>query len=132
MNFIENSCRVCLTTEEEGVKFKPIDIEIAKKISTMYKLPPIDLQSEVPFIICEQCENNVKTAWQVFNRVQDAGDYFEYFSKQKNAGKVKERRPKPVKKDLPGVIYECDACKIGFKDMKSLNKHMANHNGKFK
>jgi protein-arginine kinase activator protein McsA len=134
MECIENCCRVCLTTEEEGVKFSLVDTITLRKISTIYKFStPIDQQkTKVPLIICKQCEKDVSTAWNLFNRIEDAGDYF--YEKQKNdAGKSNsgKRNLKRTRDVSSSIIYECDACKIAFKDMKSLNEHMASHNGMF-
>lgn len=142
MEFIENSCRVCLTTEEDDEKFKKIDVSIAKKI---YKIFKIQLKPSSS-LICKQCECDIETSWTVFNRLHDAGDYYEFHEKQKSTetlsrpgngkeSKVsvepKEKRTKPLGKNVSsGVVYECDACKATFKNMQFLNWHMASHNGK--
>lgn len=94
MELIKNSCRICLTTDEYQ-KFQSFETgaEILKKIFDVYKLEI----NKCPVLICENCQADVDIAWNVYNRIHDATDFFDSFGMNKNDHKkpVKNGNQKP-------------------------------------
>lgn len=138
-DFIEMTCRICLTTDEDG-NFKPIteNSDVMKKAKEMFRIENAEPFQEA--IICKQCESDLNEAYKVFNRILDANDYFAHFSgKKKIAQSSNEQvpndqavKPKTIKKPQKAmkpkskIIFECDSCKKDFVSMEQLNEHLVN------
>lgn len=144
MQFIEKSCRVCLTTEDDE-KFKTINVgdEIWTKIFGLYK---IDL-SDDSAIICRSCVLDIDTAWKVFKKIHDADEYFKFYAQESSrndkAGipgsptlSAVDETSKASKKKAAGTkesdttkeavgskAVVCCACSSSFSTMAALDEH---------
>lgn len=110
----ESFCRFCLTFDD-GSGFKPLSEEILKKVAGL-NIAIVDATG----VICRKCNADIETAWRTCNRILDAQDYFESLSEQQKAA------TKPAPKTSK-IVYECDCYLATFKNIKSLEAHIAEH-----
>mgnify|MGYP002655340749 CR=1 FL=1 len=127
MSLIHSSCRICLTTDEDKV-FKTFKkgSQLYLKILTVYKLNAVANRSYS--LICPNCEKDVIAAFNVYNRIRDANEFFNH---QNKLMKVTEPAKKKVTFSVSSTIFECGRCSDAFKSMEELNKHLTKHYGKF-
>lgn len=100
------SCNVCIAPEEEGDSFRSIDSDdaIAEKIETVFKLKLSETAK-----ICQRCEKEVETAYDVYNRIFDAKDYFEHLKSETDVAKV---------------FFECFHCSEVFTELDKFEAHI--------
>lgn len=107
-------CRFCLAFDD-GDGFKPLSEEILKKVAGL-NIAVADATG----VICRKCDADIEAGWRTCSRILDARDYFESLGEQKKAA------TKPAPKTSK-VVYECDGCLATFKNIKSLEAHIAEH-----
>lgn len=110
----EKCCRLCITTDEDNA-FEPLSAEILKAVADLN----ITIADTTTGVICAKCKADVEAARKVCNRILDASEYFKI---QQATQKI-EPVPKTSK-----IVYECDACSATFKNIESLEAHIAAHN----
>lgn len=137
MDFYDKNCRICLTTEED-VAFKLIhaDDEIVKTIFDVYNIN-IETRAETPAKICRQCELDIGTAMRVRDNLIDSNEYIKLFVENQTTIRPKTIlesslvKSKTNSKAVGKTVFECGTCSRKFKDIKSLDIHILNHNSEF-